>query len=279
MKSQTEPPLYCFFTELDDDTLLGHLFNQVIEALKSARIVSSPETTTVDGWNNREKAFLFYEMCLTEQYLHSIISNLSKWEKLTRKYAKEFHYSWKYYALANRMDLIKEVGGEDDDYNDDGSVRTDFRDEELIDDTIIAELLDTSCNNIFISTKPTDCLKVCYMIIHAGTFCIIDLFKEKTGKKIKTYRMGEYGEMIQNDWTDEAMQKAEKQLEHENIADIFWSVILFVNELIRYVEKLPKTEDNREFFQKLPKVIDNIFYLKIPLIKLPEIEIFENATL
>ena len=85
--------------------------------------------------------------------------------------------------------------------------------------------------------------------------------------------MGEYGEMIENDWTDEAMQKAEKQLQHENIAEIFWSVLLFVNELIRYVEKLPKTEDNKVFFQNLPKVIDNIFNLRIPLMKLPEIDI------
>jgi len=276
MNNQIEPPLYCFFTKVDDDTLLGHLFNQVIEALAPARIVSSPENTTVDGWNNKEKAFLFYEMCLTEQYLHSIIDNLLRWEKLTRKYAKEFHYSWKYYALSNRMDLIKEFGGEEHDYNEDGSVRTDFSDEELIDETIIAELLDTSGKNIFISTMPTDCLKVCYMIIHAGTFCIIDFLKEKTGKKVKTYRMGEYGEMIENDWTDEAIQKAEKQLQHENIADVFWSVLLDIYGLICHVQKLSKTEDNKEFFQKLPKVIDNIFNLRIPLMKLPEIDIAET---
>jgi hypothetical protein len=215
-------------------------------------------------------------MCLIEQYLHSIVVNLSKWETLIAKYNKEFQSSWKYFALSNRMDLIKEFGGEDDDYNEDGSIRTDVSDEELTDDTVVAELLDYSCNNIFISTTPADCLKICYMIIHAGNFCIIDFLKEKSGKRIKTYRMGEYGEMIQNDWTDEAMQKARKQLEHENIAEIFWSVLLFVNELIRHVEKLPRTEDNKEFFQLLPKAIDNIFNLKIPLMKLPKTDNIEE---
>jgi hypothetical protein len=49
MKNQIEPPLYRFFTPVEDDTLLGHLFNQVFETLAPARSISAPETTTVDG--------------------------------------------------------------------------------------------------------------------------------------------------------------------------------------------------------------------------------------
>ena len=275
MKTKIEPPLYCFFTKLEDDTPLGYLFNQVLDALTAPRTLSAPESTSVDGWNNSEKAHLFYDMCLTEKYLHSIIDNLSRWETIAKKYNKEFNSSWKYYALSRRIDAIKEFGGGDDDDDDDedGSIRTDVSDEKLMDDTVVAELLDTFSNNIFISTKPTDCLKICYMVVLAGSFCIIDYLKKSTGKTIKTYREGEYGELIENDWADEAMQKAENELLHENIAEIFWSVLLSVYALICKVESLPKTDDNKEFFQLLPKVIDNILNLKVPLVKLPKIEI------
>jgi hypothetical protein len=45
------------------------------------------------------------------------------------------------------MDLIKEFGGEQDDYNEDGSIRTEVSDDELLDDTFIAELLKTNTIN------------------------------------------------------------------------------------------------------------------------------------
>jgi hypothetical protein len=231
-----------------------------------------PETTTDDGWNNTEQALMFYELCLMEQYLHSIIHNLTEWQALTTIYAGEFQYSWKYFALSNRMDLIKEYGGEDDDYNEDGSIRTNFSDEELITDTIVAELSDTHTKSIFHSTTPMDCLTMCNMLVFLGANCIIDFLKNSSGKPIKTFRKDDDGELIENDWMDEAMHKAAKELAHEDLATILWSVLLAVYALVLQVKDLPKTEDNKEFFMSLPKKIDHIFQLRIQPIKLPKIE-------
>ena len=115
------------------------------------------------------------------------------------------------------------------------------------------------------------------MIVNTGINSFFDFFKEITGKPIKTYRKGKNGELIENDWADEAMRKSREQLLHENIATIFWSVLLAVRQLINQIEKLPKTENNREFFQLLPQRIENIFNLKISLVKLPEIGNVENV--
>jgi len=261
---------------VSDDTPLGRLFNEVFSALGMPRTISAPDTTTVDGWNNSEKALLFYEMCLIEKYLHSIMDNLVKWKHLTKKYANEFEYSWKFFALANRIDLINEFGGDENDYNEFGSVRTDFSDTELEDYTIVAELADVHTNSIFHSTNPMNCLTSCFMIEHSGANNIIDFFKKTTGKPIKTYRKDDDGELIENDWADEAMLKAHKELIHENIAALLWSVLIFVRALVNYVEKLPKTEDNKGFFVMLPTLIDKIFNLNVPLIELPKIDDVEN---
>jgi len=40
--------------------------------------IATPETTTDDGWNNTGQALMFYKLCLMEQYMHSIIHNLTK---------------------------------------------------------------------------------------------------------------------------------------------------------------------------------------------------------
>ena len=262
---------YFFFNKVNDDTPLGRLFNEVFNVLEIPRSISAPADTTVDGWENSEKSLLFYKMCLMEQYLHSIMDNLSKWQTLTEKYAKEFHYSWKYYALSNRIDLIKEFGGDDDDYNEDGSIRTDFSDEELINDTILSDLADPQTNSIFLSTTPMNCLTTCNLIVHLGANSIFDFFKNATGKPIRTYRKNEDGKFIQNDWIDDAMIKAEEELAHDHAATLLWSVLLFIYSLVCKVKELSKTEDNMIFFKKLPKLIDTIFNLKIPLLKLPDI--------
>ena len=273
---KTDPCKYRFFTKVDASTPLGKMFNKVLSVLEIPRGISAPETTTEDGWNNTAQALMFYELCLMEQYLHSIIHNLTEWQMLTKKYAGEFHYSWKYFALSNRMDLIKEYGGEDYDYNKDGSIRTDFSDEELVNDTIVAELNDTHSKSIFHSTTPMNCLTMCNMIVYLGANCIIDFLKKTSEKPIKTYRKGDDDELIENDWIDEAMHKAAKELEHEDLATIFWSALLAVYALVLQVKDLPKTEDNKDFFMSLPKKIDRIFQLSIQPLKLPKIESAED---
>ena len=267
---------YLFFTKVSDRTPLGRLFNEVFGVLNIPRGASAPDTTTDNGWMNSEQALVFYEMCLLEKYLHSIIDNLSEWLSLTKKYANEFQYSWKYFAISHRIDLINEFGGDENDYNDDGSIRTDFTDEELIDYTIVTELANPNFRSIFLSTTPVNCLNSCLMISYLGTNCIFDFLKEKTGKPIRTFRKDEHGRLVENDWMDEAMQKAENEIAHNKIADMFWSVLLNVYALLEKVKKLPKTEDNKVFFQGLPKLIDQIFNLKIPIVKLPEIDREKN---
>jgi len=261
---------YRFFTLINDSTLLGKLFNQVFKELTIIRAISAPDTTTDNGWNNKERAHLFYEMCLIETYLHSIMDNLTMWQTVCEKYANEFNFSWKYYALSQRIEQINEFGGEKEDYNEDGSIKIDITDNELINQTVVIDLANPHFKSIFLSTTPMDCFAICHMIINTGN--ILDFLKDKTGKPLTTYRKGKNGELIENDWADKVMQKSREQLLQENTAVSFWSVLFAVRSLIDQIEKLPKTEDNKEFFQLLPKKIEDIFNLKIPLVKLPEIE-------
>ena len=244
-----EPCIYQFFAKVSDDTPLGRLFNEVFSALGMPRTLSAPDTTTVDGWNNSEKALLFYEMCMIEKYLHSIMDTLAKWQNLTKKYANEFEYSWKFFALANRIDQINEFGGDENDYKEDGSVRTNFSDAELEDYTIIAELADAHTNNIFHSTTPMNFLSACNMVEFAGANTIFDFLKKTTGKPIRTFRKDDDGDFFENDWADEIIIKAQNELMHENIAVLLWSALLTVYSLVCHVENLSKTDDTLMLLQ------------------------------
>jgi hypothetical protein len=61
-----------------------------------------------------------------------------------------------------------------------------------------------------------------------------------------------------------------------SMAETLWSILHYVYDLVCEVKKLPKTEDNKEFFQRLPTLLDNIFNLNIPLVKLPKIGFSEK---
>lgn len=260
---------YSSFTSVEDGSNLGLLFNEVFDALEPSRSVSAPDTSSVNGWKDQKKqAVTFYDMCLLEIYLHNIIETLSEWKTVSTRYNDEFHGSWKYYAVSRRLEGIRESGGEDDDYNEDGSIKTDVSDEKLIEDTVLTELAHPHWKSIFLSTEPSDCLKYCYMIIQAGNYSFKDAIVEKTGKTFKTYRL-EDGQMIENDWMDDALHKVEKQLAHDKVALLLWSALIALRNLVNEIQKLPQTEDHKEFFQSLPQRIQNILDLKIQGVMIP----------
>lgn len=105
---------YAFHSKIEHHSKLSILFNKALEELLSFRIVCKPMV-----YNNQEdekdfystECHMFYQLCLFENYLHSIINNLDEWLIKVNKYNTDYNGSWKYYAASERLELIDKYGG------------------------------------------------------------------------------------------------------------------------------------------------------------------------
>jgi len=261
---------YEFFKKIDESSNLAKFFNTVFSKLDIARMMHAPVSydriKTTEGVVENHKEYCasrFYELCLGELYLHSIINNLNRWQKLLEEYNGEFQSSWRYYAMSKRMDLIKEYGGEESDYNEDGSIKTIVNDDCLSGYSIIGDLVNDNCLDIFIETNPEDLYDFASYIVINENINIIDLFEKTFGKKLTSYRLRD-GEMIENTFADEIINKIEKEDSACLTANTLLGVAVSVKSLINNIKKLDKKQDNKDFLSVfLPFEIQNILDLRI----------------
>ena len=82
-------------------------------------IFSAPRTFTQHDGN-----YIYCSCLLFEDYASSFVAKLRQIINTISIYDTEFGFRWKYYASSKRINLIKEYGGDDEDYNKDGSVIT-----------------------------------------------------------------------------------------------------------------------------------------------------------
>jgi hypothetical protein len=234
--------------------------NSVLEKTEMLRIVTAPSSTARFKDINPYSIENFYHCCMLETYFHSAIEHLRKWKEDAIKYNTEFQGSWKYYAIADRLDCIKEYGGEEDDYNEDGSVRTKWSNKELEGSSILYSW--RAYNDIFLSSKVTDFARVSTLIQVESKLSIVDFFRTQ-GKELTTYKKDAQGNMIPQDWADEQMSKAKSEFVADNMVDFLTLFVKNCRTIIDQVEKLPYNKDHKDFFASLPNRIDAILDLKL----------------
>lgn len=268
---------YDFFVKVDDDTNLGKLFNFAFRYCRMPLMSCAPRTFSSYGNDWEECAGVFFQLRLAEMYLHSIIENICRWKADAEIYNTEFGGSWKYYASSKRIDSIRECGGDDDDYNADGSIKTKVSKRVLRYYTIVEVLSDRDWCNIFTDTYPSDMCFFCRLIVSAQNLSINDIFR-KMGKQPITMYKKEGNNMVACDWTDEAMMKAERQSSSEEFVDVLFGVFVAVRNLVDEMLALKPMEDNKDFFLALPGRIQNILDCKIEAVPLPGKEV-DHGTL
>ena len=266
---------YANFAEIENESNLAKFFNMVFEKLETFKMISSPDLHAYNDLYSakgktsevvKNASILFYEACLLENYLHSIIEHLTDWKEKAIRYNSEFSGSWRFYAIAEHRDGIKEYGGEDTDYNKDGSIRTDFTDEELKGADIVSQMVDY--NHIFLTTKPEHLYLIYNLLLNIGDTNIFKFF-ENQGIPLSTYSRDENGNMVKNTWADEKCMEAKDQHICDTLAEMLYSVVAEVSGLVVEVEKLKYNSDNKKFFTELPERINAIMDLQISILSLP----------
>lgn len=263
--------IYSMYERIKGNSPLVMIFNQIMDILDTPRMFVAPSCTSCRSSKYKPYGFrattaiAFYEYCLLEEYLHSLVANLADWKDWAEKYNSEFGGSWRYYAMADRLESIKEWGGgEEKDYNPDGSIRTEVTDKEL-DGYSLVECM-RGHNDIFLTTSPGD-WEFIYNTLHkTGQMSIFKAF-EAMGTPLSSYRL-ENGEMVQNTWVDERLHEAREQAESDTMADHLFSVVSKACELVNDVKKLKSDSDNKVFFSNLPGTIEEILNFHIPIIEM-----------
>lgn len=261
---------YEFFENIDHESALAKFLNKVFHQLHLIRMISAPMifnesekvSTKIKGYDS-EKMMHFYQTCLFEVYAHSLVRKLEEWRCSIDEYLNQFNGSWEYYARSKRLECIDTYGGEDNDYNEDGSVNTDISVDEIVRYSIILDLIPEDWKDIVLNKNYEDLNFICLQINVNGSFSLREMLNAMGADNLKSYRVSEEGQMIENSEDDEILHKVQERNKSEDVSIQLCSIVMIVTNIIQELKDLPKSEDNKFYFANLLVRIQHIFDMDI----------------
>lgn len=259
MKRNARTPFYDIMCRVEEDCILAVYFNKVINELDTVKILFAPKTFEDTKKENRDFADRFYQSCLWELWFHHSLSRLHKWDNTLNEYFSEYEGKWKFYACSKRLESINEYGGEESDYNEDGSIRTlNLTEDDLRHHTVLGEMVQDDCRDIVQETTYADLQDMILCLETHASFSISDVFKECFGKEITTYKQDENGNMVPMDFADKAMDKAVKQYTADGMSASIMLVCEFIQRIIRDIRAMDKFSDNTDKLIQIHSDVRNI---------------------
>ena len=232
------------------------VFNKVISKITTLWIMTRPRI--FDDTKGEEAAFkmiTYYQILLWEKWMHEVVQRLQEWTTTIDEYFDEFNGSWEYYALSKRLDFLNEFGGDDDDYNADGSIKTtDITREQLKYHTVFSDLYH-DCVDIVQDTKPTDLYPLINAIEANSRVSIIDILQKVSGKEITAYTMGDDGHLRPVTFVDRELHKVSEMVEAHDYGLVIYITALLMEQLTKGIETIAKSNtaflDNHELLRAI----------------------------
>lgn len=244
---------YDLFSRIEDSSNLANLFNKALHELNTVRMMSAPTTFEVEI-KGEGCAMLFYESCLWEMYLHRVIDKLNRWKVTLNEYESEFGSSWRYYASSKRLESIKEYGGEEEDYDSEGNIRTiNLSNEDLKCHTVIRDLVQDDWRDIVQETKPEHLSGLCSALRTKARLSIADVFKQALGAEIQTYKEDSNGNIIPMTFADKALSKVSDESRADNLSATILFICRSIQLIIEKIMALDKFKDNKEELGSISK--------------------------
>lgn len=256
---------YEFFEKIDHDSSLAFFLNKVFESMHLARLVSAPRVfesndPSVEKKQKDREYEIFYQTCLFELYAHSLVRKIEYWQEKVKEYLCDYNGSWEYYARSKRLHSIEEYGGNESDYNDDDSIKTDVGIGELKSYSIIQDMVSDDWTDIVTQTKVEDLNPIYLSIQVDGSFSLRDMFKSIGAGDLKSYRQ-EGGVMVENSEDDETLYKISSQSKSEDLTQLLVLIVYMVNDIVQGIVSLQHDCDNKEYFTKLLDRLHNLLGL------------------
>lgn len=254
---------YSLFSRIEDKSNLANLFNRVLHELGTVRMMSSPSTFEIEK-KGENCAYLFYETCLWEMYLHRVVEKMNSWKNILDEYESEFGSSWQYYASAKRLESIKEYGGEDEDYDSEGNIRTvNLSDEDLKYYTVIGDLVQDDWRDIVQETKPEHLDGLCSALRTNSRISVTDIFKQAFGAEIPTYKEDGDGNMVPMTFADKVLSKTYGELRADGFSEFLLGICQYIQLLIKKIREMDKFKDNKDELSSINQSVKCLLELKV----------------
>lgn len=277
MKRNARTPFYELMCRVEEDCPLAIFLNKVISKLDTVKILFAPRTfkdaNDTNKENGKSDADRFYQSCLWELWFHNVISRFHEWDDMLNEYFSEYEGKWKFYACSKRLESIKEYGGDENDYNEDGSIRTlNLTEDDLKFYTVLGKMVQDDCRDIVQETTYYDLQYMVSCLKAQASFSISDAFKECFGKEITTYKQDEDGNMVPINFADKALNKAEKQDEADIMDSYIYLICTFIEKTIEKIKSMNMFCDNTEELSQIHKDVKNMIdfnFLEVSIFKIP----------
>lgn len=248
---------------------LAKAFNRVISKIGLLRIMSFPRKfSDLTGEFAAFNMLSFYETVLWEQWLHGVFKRLEEWENTINEYFDEYQGSWECYALAKRLVFLSEYGSEDDeDYNTDGTIKTQgITSEQLRYYTVFNDLYH-DCVDIVQDTKPDDLNSLISALDANSQISIIDILQQSTGTKIESYISDKNGNFRPTTFVDKVEIKVSEMAEAYDLGKLVYKIAQIMESMTKEIESICKSDkaflDNRELLNTFLCKVSKVLQLKI----------------
>ena len=248
---------------------LAKAFNRVISKIGTLRIMSFPRKfSDLTGEFAAFNMLSFYETVLWEQWLHGVFKRLEEWENTINKYFDEYDGSWEYYALSKRLDFLNEYGSEDDeDYNPDGTIKTQgITNEQLRYYTVFNDLYH-DCVDIVQDTKPDDLNSLISALDASSQISIADILQQVSGTKIESYISDENGRFRPTTFVDKVEIKVSEMAEAYDLGKLVYKITQIMESMTNEIESIYSSDkafqDNRELLNTILCKVSKILQLQI----------------
>lgn len=233
----------------EGDSKLAAFINRGMKTFHIIRMMTMPATIgSVLKMDAKEldRAALFYQTCAWDQWFTQLTKKLEYWIEKIDTYMTEFEGKWRYFAVADRLESIKDFGGDDDDYDNEGNIWVQVSDEKLEPYSILSYLYQEDRIDIVLQTEPKDLEEMFKVMIKYEQCSITKNFKKIFGQELSMYKQDENGNMVSMSAEEIAMFDVERQYDAAERAFFLHIIARAVQDCISKIKVLKYNEDNVE---------------------------------
>lgn len=257
---------YEFFQKINGNSPLSKRLDNIMDKMNLMRIVSAP--VTFESQKHVEGERIFYLCCLFEMWTHAVVGRLQEWVVKIGQYLDEYQGSWKYYAICQYRDMVKDGWGSEHDYDEEGNIveRT-LSDEELVHHSIIGDLFYDDWRDIVQETKPSDLTWIRSSLQIKAENDVADVFKSVTGKDIPMYKEvydedGEVVDMEPYSIEERELRKVSEMVEADDDGMFIRILCDHISRICKILESLDRKQDNKETLAEIRDIAIGMLELK-----------------
>jgi hypothetical protein len=248
---------------IDDDSKLAIVYAKYLETLFDAT------RTSWDSWMSLSEAksefkesrvltssFILYNKLLVWQSFLSIIDSAKESIKNINLFEQEYNSDLINYAAQNRIECIKEYGGgDDDDYNEDGSVRFSIKEDDLAPYTLKKDLsihIDiemSDCRGEKIGSSTIEDMDYTNIFVKNATEFSFFKFLRENGSSTQLTVLCPDGTMKPVTMADEIEREMNEDITNENTIEIVAKTLEYGRLIADHLNKAPITGSPNAYFE------------------------------